>query len=669
MNTDDLYNRNLKIFEERFPAALARIKSVDAPLSKLRFEDGIPVDIDLGDGFLHQGGGREKEIGQADTYLKNPQRIQFSVPVASSSDSMISRRVFLSILSSIKEHGGEDLALQPVTRTGFLIVLGVGMGYHLPILAEKIDPPHLVIVEPVAEFLAHSLRVIDWEKLVSDCDDRNTTIQVFCEQSAEQMTSVVCSTLQKRGIPYLDGSYIYVHYPLWTLMEAKRRLINQLPLEIVSRGYFEDERKMIWNTVTNLYKVEFRILERKPRKPIDIPVFLIGAGASLDESAEIIREFRDRVIVFSSGSALQSCLKHDIIPDFHTELENGPIQYEKIKHMVEARPDLFPDRVFKGITLIGSTTLSPRVAPFFENVIFFFRDSISSTTSFGRGFSPLDGIAPTVANTSLATAGNLGFREAYMFGFDCGWRDNKSHHAKDTIYYTSDTFKQTFKGGTRDALTVRGNFGGEVRTELVLDWSRTMLEQFIAGFGIKVFNCSDGAFIEGAIPKVPEAVMLTNPPLDRPAALKEIVDGLPHYKPREFFEGMDFKPFRDDLEDYGREIKEVFDRIIAEKMDFFPAHDLIMDVISGHVAKRVISSALYFTTQAELRLAAGLTNRIADPDLRHKVVMDFFGTFRDMHDEMLAETRTILDEAEIMIQGGPEPWWTAGLAMTKDCSY
>lgn len=667
--SDDRFERNLAIFAERFPDIHAQIVAKDDSLSTLRYDDEGPVDIDLGSGLLHKGGGRDKEIAQARSFLENPYIINYNVPLQSGSDSLISRRVFFSILHSIKKHESDELALLPVSRTGYLIVLGVGLGYHLPILAEELDLPYIIIVEPVVEFLRHSLHAVDWDKLIRDCDERGTTIRFVCRPTPERMNSAIIELIEEYGTAYVDGSYLYTHYPLWSLQEARRRLITQIPLYTMVRGYFEDERKMVQNTVTNLHKCSFRVLQADLRPRVDAPAFLIGAGPSLDEAADFIREWQDRAIIFSSGSSLQACLRHGIIPDFHTELENDPSQYDKMKHMAESRPDLFPDGRFKGITLIASTTLNPRVAPFFEDVIFFFRDSVSSTSSFGRDFSAVYGIAPTVANTSLATATYLGFGEVYMFGYDCGWRDTGSHHAKDTIYYTTDTFKETFAKEAESMMTVPGNFGGEVRTEPVFDWSRSMLEGVIAKWGITAFNCSDGALIEGAVAKVPEAVMLSNPPLDRQAFLAGLVSDLRKFEAGTFFAEMDFTPFHEDLDTYGQNILATFDRILDEGMAYHPAHDLIRKTIAEHEPKKLISAMVSFSTRAELKLAAILTNRIADPDRRSKVTADFFRDFRAIHEEMLAEAHTILDEAEAMVKGGPEPWWTAGLAITKDCSY
>src|SRR4029077_11748892 len=58
---------------------------------------------------------------------------------------------------------------------------------------------------------------------------------------------------------------------------------------------------------------------------------------------------------------------------------------------------------------------------------------------------------------------------------------------------------------------------------------RRMLMDFIAAYRLNVVNCSDGAVISGATPRVPAAGEIGGPIVDRAAVMTEIKRSMGHY--------------------------------------------------------------------------------------------------------------------------------------------
>ena len=50
------------------------------------------------------------------------------------------------------------------------------------------------------------------------------------------------------GVPYLDGTWVFTHYPLWSFAEGVKRLHGAAEFVYVNRGYFEDEIVMMTNS-------------------------------------------------------------------------------------------------------------------------------------------------------------------------------------------------------------------------------------------------------------------------------------------------------------------------------------------------------------------------------------------------------------------------------------
>jgi hypothetical protein len=214
----------------------------------------------------------------------------------------------------------------------------------------------------------------------------------------------------------------------------------------------------------------------------------------------------------SLGTSLRPLLAAGIRPDFHIEVENT----EDTADAVAASTAGFDTA---DITLVVSLTVHPRVARTFRRAMYFVRERMGITLLFGRGYEPLRPSGPTVANAGLAVALRLGFREIYFLGMDMGSKVAGKFHAAGTIYATGQLRDP---GIAQERLP--GNFGGDVTAigarlgQPVLNWSRHMIESVLAANpDLRIYNCSDGARIAGALPRLSSTVTLTGAAIDRNA--------------------------------------------------------------------------------------------------------------------------------------------------------
>lgn len=660
------FARNLEALATRFPDLHQRMCAMAPPLSHIVWERDAAVDLNLRSGLLYKQDAREFAAQQVEAFAARPVRLFYALPKQAAFDSLISRQVFDHLMASMRRNGIDSLTEVPSATSGYMVVLGAGLGHHLLPLVRQLPTQNLIIVEPFEEFLYQSLHAIDWTELFDHCDRAGIGVYLDCHRRPSEMITYIGGVFESHSPTVLDGTMIFSHYNLWEIAETKRLIVNEMPRRMTTMGYFEDERKMLCNTATNLQRVDFRLVEGKVRPRGNIPVFLLGAGPSLDEVAPIIRQWRDHAIIITSGSALPSALRHGIIPDFHTEVENGPDQYDKTMYVLQRFPDLFPEGRLTGIRLIGSTTLNPRVVPLFDEVYLYFREATCSTTAFANDRVPLRGAAPTVANTSLVSAACLGFGDIYLFGFDCGWRDSAEHHAKETVYYAADGFKLEKMQAN---YTLPGNFGGEVHSEMVFDWSRNLLQSSISAYRLqRVFNCSDGALIEGATPKVAEALEFSTP-IDREAMLARIRDESPFFQAGEYLQDLDLNTLRAEVNTYVDALLAILDQALAEDVPFSDVADRIWRLVKHVHVSRKVASMIYFSTLAEIKQASLFINRVSTEEGRSLVTRDFLRDFRELHLEMRDKLLTILDELEGLLAGRMIPEWTKGLPTTPGTSY
>ncbi len=663
-----LRERNVETFRTHFPEIHARIEAITRPVTAIIEENGVVVDIDLGVGRLYKTDGHALAVEQAEAFIATPRQVGYQVSGAMTGDSPLSERMYRSIIASARKHEATVESGPPVGRAGFLIVFGLGLGHHLPLLVSRLDVDWVVVVETIDEFVLHSQSAIDWGAIVETCEAKDTKLSLVLADMPAELGRQIEAMVAINGELALDGSYYYRHYPSWALDQTFEAIVNNVPLRMVQRGYYEDERKMLWNATTNLEKFDCHMLPGAFRHLIVAPAFMVTSGPSVDYDMEYIKQWRDKAIVFSGGSSLQALLAHGIIPDYHVELENVVQVWDFLQHILELNQDKFPDGKFTGIKLIASVTLNPRVTPLFDEAYYFFRDSVSSSICYADKIPLMSAIGPNVANTIVAVGARLGFRHIYMFGMDCGWRDGESHHSRNTAYYTAEEFKTKKAAGS---YSHPGNFGGTIQSNMVLSWTRDMLEEKVQKFGLQAYNCSDGALIKGAVPKLAETLDFSTTQIDREKIFERVREEATFIEHGTYLAEYDFDAVIAEIDLYERLIDDLCDEAVAEGNDFRGMLRKITEVLhnarDGGYARAY--SVFQGATQGMAKCGCVFLNRVEDDAKRRLMFEDFVAEYRDIHKEMTTETREIFRSAQAWIKGGPAPSWTAGLPIMPGYTF
>lgn len=512
------FERNMAALKERFPIVYLRILQIREPQSKIigTVETG-DLNLDLG----HTAFYTPDAVGFAEQQLARfrAQPVRFYMNPPPLNDPPIQQQHYIA--GALYEYGRSRKIAKtptaPVDEGGFLLVYGIGLGAHLPALLEEAKVRHFILIDEHLEFLWQSMHLQDWAGMFDRLFERGQTLRFVFGPEPHTVAAQVHWYMRGQGFGLIDGSYLFQHYSSMMLDKAYQEFAESLSLLPISIGYFEDEITMLTNCGSNLKFFDFSLLDERPRVEIDMPAIVIGSGPSLDRSIETLRAIRDRVILFCSGSALRPLLKAGIRPDFHCELENGWASFNSVWQTVrETGHDL------KGITLIASTTVYPKLVSLFEERILYFRDSVSSTGLWSPDQTGIHGTAPTCTNLALRAATLLCFKELYLFGVDLGTRDALQHHTKESVYYKDKWWQGRLEIDPHQQMSIEmpGNFGGKAYTSTVLHWTRMMMAQGIEAFSFaKIFNCSDGVQIPGTTPRLPSSIRLDAPANRKPILL------------------------------------------------------------------------------------------------------------------------------------------------------
>lgn len=627
--------RSCAAFAERFPEIAAALEQETAQ-SSIILDGEEPANILIGDRRIYGYSARRQSAEQVAAFMKKPLRLIMETPQSAGLMSEICIGLQLALQQTVEASGTTTIARGPLSAPTFLVVFGVGLGYHLAELVRATKARWVIIVEPFTEFIQHSFAAIDWRELLDEAEAADGCVQIVTELDPGRIVGSIMREVVRRGTPYLDGTWVFTHYPVWAFAEAAKRMHGAASFAYINRGFFEDELVMMTNAVTNFSTHSFWLLDNKPRLHRPETAVIVGAGPSLDEAIETLHRIRERVVVFSAGTALRPLLRQGITPDFQCELENGPQVLEVIQ---EARRhgDLSPT------TLIASSTVDPRVPALFGEIILFHRDSVSSTQILRGDHIPISGSAPTCVNAAMSAAVHLGFTDFLLFGTDCGVRPGMSDHAEGTIYRDIEKFRKTAVQRERYPLELEGNFGGIALTDWIYDASRRMLMDLIATYGLNVVNGSDGALISGATPRVPEAVEVEGPIIDRSDVISEIKRSMTHYRPRQLLRAKELSHLREKSRLMFAALREIQAGFDTEAADFPAVYNAVRRFLDeagatyGHV-----NTVVDGTLNALPRIAMFYGCR-TDGDLRRRLFTRFLGEFGRVLDTMERGVDALLD--------------------------
>jgi hypothetical protein len=533
----------------------------------------------------------------------------------------------------------DALEVKPHYEGTYLVVLGIGLGYHLAPLIEQTRARHILLVEPYPDFLRHSLTTLDWAALLETAEEQGCRFTVSLANTPDGIVQDIQAMFSAEGIPFIDGSYVFLHYPAWELFQARDRLAETVETLFASRGYFEDEVLMLTNTVSNLAESSFRLVDLKLRSARREPVFVIGSGPSVDHAIEHIKRLRDKAIVFSCGTGIRVCLTHGIIPDFHTEIENGDWTYDALLPL--------RDRYgFAGITLVASLSVDPRVPGLFDDRILFFRDTVSGTRMLAPPEAEIHGAVPTVANTAVRTGMGMGFGRFYLFGIDCGAKSEEKKHSELAIYNDSPQFKQ-YEDQMMLAYVTEGNFGGTVKADWVFNFSRQMLERLIWVFNLKVWNCSDGARIANTTPRLAASVTLPGPALDRVQIKARVMAALRECQPAQLLAEMSFDTLHSEARRFRADLLAAIDTATAEDQDFVAFWRRLSAFVAESATDygrtpTVINSSLISMP----KIGMFFVHRIREPEIREQVYRGFLGEYRQIAEFMCDRLLYLLSDLD-----------------------
>ncbi|MDY6421277.1 MAG: 6-hydroxymethylpterin diphosphokinase MptE-like protein, partial [Succinivibrio dextrinosolvens] len=400
----------------------------------------------------------------------------------------------------------KDLLIKDVKSFPNCLMIGCGLGYHLARLYEQVEIENLVLVEPDPDLFYASMFAFDWSNLLEYLHESEHQIHFIIGAELDQLFLELESCYTKSGI-FLSGSWFtYIHYindetkKTWDEIKKHYDQIHE------AIGFFDDHLFATSQGI-ELINNKHKFVLKKPLKKEykDLPVFVIGAGPSLDHDIPFLRKYQDKAIVIACGTAIDSLYHAGIKPDLYVNLE-------RTFNIGDSTLGVIPDKKFlQDIIIVASDTCHRNTLKYFKNSAIFAKNDEPFFPYLTSYYPELENIQeiklsnPVVGNAGLASAIYFGFENIYLFGIDNGKKIGTSqmHSSFTTLYSNRGVVDNA--GSYQIEKVLPGNFGGQCESSFFFAMSGHNI-----GFLLQMeklnndklicHNCSDGIFMENTIP-------------------------------------------------------------------------------------------------------------------------------------------------------------------------
>lgn len=368
-----------------------------------------------------------------------------------------------------------------------IINFGIGLGY---LLDETFNnyPSKIFVYEPDLNLLHFVLSNVDIsEHLASG--------RVFLTNDLDELISKLGSTFITKDrveIVYLQNYAVAKNKDLLMLTQKVFDTCKSKMIDINTITKFS--KKWLLNTISNIASVNeknFYLLSDLENKYLGKTALIAGAGPSLADNIENIKNHRDKFVIFALNKNAKYLYNEGITPDFIVclDAENMNRTLDGLDSYLQNSNAIIDIRTDHSIV----TKNFKRIFVNFSETDFFIK-KLSKYNNFMK-FYESGGTASTLA---LASAVKMGFAKIILAGIDLAFKDNIIYSDGKTMQRISqDTI---IVDNTRKNLTqVKSVNGGFVYTredyQAHIHHFETLLKEFNHS---EIYNISSfGAYIEG----------------------------------------------------------------------------------------------------------------------------------------------------------------------------
>ena len=385
------------------------------------------------------------------------------------------------------------------TETEYILLIGVGLGYAIKELTSKYPNIRFSVFEPNLDVMSCFLQTFDLRKIrernfdliFSDISEVKN-IPEFYNKINEEKSQIIVSPI---ALNLYNEEIINFMKKLKKYMDNKKSS-TRVDLFFQKRWTYNAIANFssVLNTPNFFKNVEIEKLRNKP-------AIIVAAGPSLDDEIENIREIKrlGAAYIFAVGSAVNTLIKYDILPDAVFSYDPTPENNDVLKKIKELNLN---------IPLIFGSTIGYESLQGYQGkkIHFFMAQDSFNTNIINHNCNIIIPDAPTVAAIALYIVGGIKMNPVILVGQNLSVTQDKTY--SDGIDYFGDVVKnkETFGCHLEEVSTTNNT----IYTSDSFIQMKNILEQYIVDVGLegKIFNATKkGLPINGAPFKSLEDIM------------------------------------------------------------------------------------------------------------------------------------------------------------------
>jgi hypothetical protein len=386
-----------------------------------------------------------------------------------------------------------------------MFMFGLGLGFQLGYLYERMTPLNLFIIEPDEEVFYYSLCVFDYTSLINYVNQEHLGLNLYLLSDPSQFVGEVNNYLLRHAgatLPEL-AMLVYKSSELNDILEQVKLGFSTL---VHTSGFFDDLLFGLCHGITNISNgIPLLTNNPLPAYVKNKPVIVVGNGPSLDDDIDLLAKYQGKCIIMACGTAFSALCHHNIKADIYVAVERTLDVYESLLEITDHR-EFFMDTICMALDVV-----SPKVFNLFKHKIILTkihellpRWLLLKNKDVSKNIYLINRTNPLVSNFGVELASYLGFENIYLLGIDNGSLSDRNH-SKFSMYFDENfELKEMYQGMKLDNYTdeAEGNFSPKVRTNFLFKFSARVMENTVESYShrSKFYNCSNGMKIRGCIP-------------------------------------------------------------------------------------------------------------------------------------------------------------------------
>lgn len=296
-------------------------------------------------------------------------------------------------------------------KNSIKIIYGLGLGYLLDSLSEKLEQSKIIVYEPNLDIIKYTLSIAQLDALLK----KNVFVCSNKDKFKEHITNFVDENTEI-SISFLSSYKTFMEDIKAVLFDAQS-----------IQGQIIGNKNTLINYGEHIFKTTVCNLTRTVQNPNitqlkniykDKTALILCAGPSLEKNIEIIKKNQDKFVLFALNPTLKLLQKHQIEPDFIVAIEASNIakQFEGIdtkKYYFITEPS-----VCCAVSIFESKKTFNYISK--NN---FFNDWVRDCLDIKEDTKA----AGTVSYTAFKSAQLMGFRKIILIGQDLSYKDGSCY--------------------------------------------------------------------------------------------------------------------------------------------------------------------------------------------------------------------------------------------------